>query len=91
MRGASGIYSAADAEAGETALVHRVGPMGTTGMSVYKVGRGTKSDIVLSDTSVSRNHAELEPQDDGKVNLRDLGSTFGTFVMVTFTLSNLCK
>lgn len=49
-------------------------------MSVYKVGRGTKSDIVLSDTSVSRNHAELEPRDDGQVGIRDLGSTFGTFI-----------
>jgi class 3 adenylate cyclase len=49
-------------------------------MSVYKVGRGTKSDIVLSDTSVSRNHAELEPRDDGRVRIVDLGSKFGTFV-----------
>lgn len=49
-------------------------------MGVYKVGRGTKSDIVLSDTSVSRNHAELHTREDGRFDVVDNGSTFGTFV-----------
>jgi hypothetical protein len=43
------------------------------------VGRGAEADLQLSDTGVSRRHAELRPV-DGLVELHDLGSTNGTRV-----------
>jgi hypothetical protein len=43
------------------------------------VGRGAEADLQLSDTGVSRRHAELRPV-DGRVELHDLGSTNGTRV-----------
>jgi len=49
-------------------------------MGVYRVGRSAKSDLVLSETSVSRAHAELETLDDGQFRIVDQGSTFGTWV-----------
>lgn len=45
------------------------------------VGRAEDSDIRLTDTGVSRNHAELSLHPDGRVVLFDLGSTNGTFVL----------
>jgi two-component system cell cycle response regulator len=44
------------------------------------LGRGDSTDIRLDDEGVSRLHAELIRLDDGAVQLRDLGSTNGTFV-----------
>ncbi|MCW2598679.1 MAG: domain containing protein [Frankiales bacterium] len=43
------------------------------------VGRGAEADVQLTDTGVSRRHAELQVVDD-LVQLRDLGSTNGTRV-----------
>lgn len=43
------------------------------------VGRGLDNDIVLEDASVSRHHAELA-REGGKLEVRDLGSTNGTWV-----------
>lgn len=43
------------------------------------LGRGTDCDIVLDDPGVSRHHAEVT-LDSGRANLRDLGSTNGSFV-----------
>jgi two-component system, NtrC family, response regulator GlrR len=43
------------------------------------VGSGETSRLKLTDTSVSREHLELEARSDG-VSLRDLGSTNGTLV-----------
>ena len=43
------------------------------------LGRGTEADVRLTDTGVSRKHAELH-LDDGQVTLVDLQSTNGTTV-----------
>jgi class 3 adenylate cyclase len=50
-------------------------------MSLYKIGRSPKSDIVLTDGSVSREHAELSDTSDGRYSIIDVGSTYGTFIM----------
>jgi putative serine protease PepD len=50
-------------------------------MGVYKIGRSPKSDIVLTDGSVSREHAELSDTSDGRYSIVDMGSSFGTFIM----------
>ncbi len=50
-------------------------------MSVYKIGRSPRSDIVLTDPSVSREHAEMNDTKDGQFSVIDLGSSFGTFIM----------
>ncbi|TMR21559.1 FHA domain-containing protein [Nonomuraea turkmeniaca] len=44
----------------------------------YVVGRGSACDLVLSDLTVSRVHAELRREDDGGWLLVDLGSLNGT-------------
>jgi S1-C subfamily serine protease len=46
----------------------------------FLVGRDEACDLVLPDAKVSRQHAALEPERDGAVRLRDLGSRNGTFV-----------
>jgi class 3 adenylate cyclase len=50
-------------------------------MSTFKVGRSPRSDIVLIDPSVSREHAELSATKDGRISIADTGSKFGTFVL----------
>jgi predicted secreted protein len=49
-------------------------------MQTYSIGRSNDNDIVIRDHSVSRHHAELRIEDDGKYQLADLGSTNGIFV-----------
>jgi HD-GYP domain-containing protein (c-di-GMP phosphodiesterase class II) len=44
-----------------------------------RVGRSRDAEVLLEDTSLSRRHAELTPDETGWV-LRDTGSTNGTFV-----------
>ena len=44
----------------------------------FIIGRG-EADVVLNDTEVSRQHAAIEVH-AGRVVLKDLGSTNGTFV-----------
>ncbi|NUR84762.1 MAG: FHA domain-containing protein [Nonomuraea sp.] len=44
----------------------------------YVVGRGSACDLVLSDLTVSRVHAELRREEDGSWLLVDLGSLNGT-------------
>ena len=46
----------------------------------FMVGRGDGCDLVLNDWNVSRRHAYLRKLAGGKVELRDLGSSNGTFV-----------
>jgi RsiW-degrading membrane proteinase PrsW (M82 family)/pSer/pThr/pTyr-binding forkhead associated (FHA) protein len=45
-----------------------------------RIGRGRESDVVLHDPKVSRAHAELSYEPDGRVVLADLGSSNGTWV-----------
>lgn len=47
----------------------------------YRVGRGTGSDIMISESSVSRTHAELIATGDGRYYLNDCGSRYGTHVL----------
>jgi S1-C subfamily serine protease len=46
----------------------------------FLLGRGEECDLTLEDAKVSRRHAQLEPLDDGRIMLRDLGSSNGTYV-----------
>jgi 2-alkenal reductase len=46
----------------------------------FLLGRGEECDLTLEDAKVSRRHAQLEPLDDGRVMLRDLASSNGTYV-----------
>ena len=46
---------------------------------IYKVGRSSDADFVVSDTSISRQHAELRVDESG-LQVIDLGSRNGTFV-----------
>ncbi len=47
----------------------------------YTIGRALTCDVVLSDDSVSRIHAELTFLEDGKLLLTDCRSTQGSFLM----------
>jgi len=49
-------------------------------MQTISIGRDASSNIVLNDKTVSRNHAQLMISGDGRVLIKDLGSTNGTFV-----------
>jgi two-component system, cell cycle response regulator len=44
------------------------------------IGRDPATDISVSDQSVSRKHAQIRKEADGRVRLTDLGSQNGTFV-----------
>jgi ABC transport system ATP-binding/permease protein len=47
---------------------------------VLRIGRATDNDVVVSDLSVSRYHAELRRSSRGGYEIADLGSHNGTFV-----------
>jgi hypothetical protein len=49
-------------------------------MARYSIGRSRDNDIVLSDTTVSRQHAEIEDLGGGRFIVRDVGSSRGTLV-----------
>jgi sigma-B regulation protein RsbU (phosphoserine phosphatase) len=44
------------------------------------VGRSTQGDLVISDSTVSRKHAQIEVADENSIRLTDLGSHNGTSV-----------
>jgi len=46
-------------------------------MRSYRIGRADTNDIVLTDSTVSREHAELAELGGGRFRIKDLGSTFG--------------
>ena len=46
-----------------------------------RIGRGQGCDLILSHASISRRHAELSIGADGGVQIRDLESTGGTYVL----------
>lgn len=45
-----------------------------------RIGRGLDNELVVSDLSVSRHHAELHPLPDGRYEIVDLDSHNGTYV-----------
>jgi hypothetical protein len=49
-------------------------------MKTLTIGRDASNNIVLNDTMVSRNHAQLIVSGEGRVQIKDLGSTNGTYV-----------
>lgn len=69
--------AAPPAATGSPYLEHAGAAVPLTGTTV--VGRGADADLQLTDTGVSRRHAELRLE-DGRVELHDLGSTNGTRV-----------
>lgn len=48
--------------------------------TVIKIGRDKSNDIQINEPRISRNHAIITHLGDGKFDIRDLGSTNGTFV-----------
>ncbi len=46
-----------------------------------RIGRGQGCDLVLTHVSVSRRHAELTIGPDGSLEIRDLQSTGGVFIL----------
>lgn len=49
-------------------------------MTSLKIGRSPQSDIVISEASVSREHAEITHRDDGNYDVIDKESSYGTYV-----------
>lgn len=49
-------------------------------MKTFRVGRSSANDIVLDEMVVSGQHAVITIADDGRVSIKDLNSTNGTFV-----------
>ena len=49
-------------------------------LATYRIGRDKNCEVVLSDSSVSRQHAELVVSKSGKYYLTDCKSNNGTFV-----------
>ena len=48
--------------------------------SVIKIGRDNSNDVIINEPSVSRNHAIITELDNGDYEVKDLGSSNGTFV-----------
>ncbi|HEY7611246.1 MAG TPA: FHA domain-containing protein [Alphaproteobacteria bacterium] len=51
-------------------------------MARYRIGRADTNDIVLSDATISREHAELVELGGGRFRLKDFGSSYGTSVFL---------
>jgi len=48
---------------------------------ITKIGRSSESDLIIKDTSVSREHAEIEFK-DSRFYVRDNYSKFGTLLKI---------
>ena len=48
--------------------------------STIKIGRDSSNDVIINEPRVSRNHAIITDLGDGTFEIKDLGSTNGTFV-----------
>jgi hypothetical protein len=46
----------------------------------FKIGRSSLCQVVVPFPQVSKEHAEIVPRSDGRVTVKDLGATNGTFV-----------
>ena len=57
----------------------RAGEVMSVGDAVLRIGRKSGNDLVLADEKTSGVHCELAP-DGGRLVLKDLGSTNGTFL-----------
>ena len=49
-------------------------------MKIITIGRANENDIILTDTRVSRQHAQIVQADNGTFTITDLNSLNGTFV-----------
>ena len=49
-------------------------------MVKYTIGRGADNDIIMDEPSISRLHAELIAEPDGRYRVKDLGSSNGTHI-----------
>ncbi|WP_370103001.1 FHA domain-containing protein [Streptacidiphilus sp. MAP12-20] len=52
----------------------------TAGLKTIRIGRGLDNDLVVTDLSVSRHHAELRQMTDGRYEIVDLESHNGTYL-----------
>ena len=70
-------------ETGQALIVVKRGPNAGSRFLIDKdvttAGRHPESDIFLDDVTVSRRHAEFR-RDDGRFEIRDVGSLNGTYV-----------
>jgi pSer/pThr/pTyr-binding forkhead associated (FHA) protein len=49
-------------------------------LSILKIGRDNTNDVIINEPGVSRNHAIISLLDNGTYEVKDLGSSNGTFV-----------
>ena len=47
-----------------------------------RIGRGLEMNLIMNDLSISRNHCELEINENGEILLKDNNSKFGTLILV---------
>lgn len=87
----SGVAESQNAEAGEASAPacvvrfrsagrERTKKLDFASQSRFSVGRAGTNDIVIDDASVSKSHAAIALNREGKVLVADTGSTNGTFV-----------
>jgi pSer/pThr/pTyr-binding forkhead associated (FHA) protein len=69
-----------DRTAGIATLVYPVRPSERAAVHLLTLGRTPNNDVVIRDTSVSRFHAYVKPDERGGLLIQDAGSTNGTVV-----------
>ncbi len=58
-------------------------------MAKIRIGRSSSNEVVLTDTTVSRSHAEIEDIGGGQYRITDVGSSAGTFLKKGDTWSQI--